>query len=423
MKKLLVTMVVATAGQAGGQTTPAPQRKEIKDPAEYNSYVGAIQTTDPRQRIAGLEDFLARYPNSVVKEDALVALMGAYQQSGNGPKTIETASKILQVNPNSLPGLAIQSLVLRGSITGPTDPKLAQMRSGAERGLQAVPTATKPEGVSDADWEKQKVAYATVFHGALGFAALQQQDYPTAQKELRAAVEAQPDNFSDVYPLALGYLQARPMVMDGLWFAARAANLAPAQAQQQIATWAQNKYRKFHGGDDGWAGLLAAAASTPLPPAGFNVVPVPTPKEYADKLIATKSVNQMSPDELELILLSGNQPAADKVWAALKGVPQQFQGKIIAVPSKTQLQVAFSADAIEANHANVDLTMTGPIPASMMPQVGQMIALQGTPESFAVTPGQGNNPPTLVIKMTDGALLTSGKKPPAHRPAPRRKPR
>jgi hypothetical protein len=131
----------------------------------------------------------------------------------------------------------------------------------------------------------------------------------------------------------------------------------------------------------------------------------------------------MSPDELELILISGNQPAADKVWAALKGVPQQFQGKIIAAPSNTELQVAFSADAIEANRANVDLTMAGQVPAKLMPQVGQMIPLQGTPESYEVTPAQGNNPPLLVIKMTSGALLTSGKKPPVHKPAPHRRPR
>jgi len=130
----------------------------------------------------------------------------------------------------------------------------------------------------------------------------------------------------------------------------------------------------------------------------------------------------MTPDELELVLSSGDQASADKVWAGLKGVPQQFQAKIVAVVSKTELQVAFSADAIEANRANVNLTMAGPLPANLMPQVGAMIPLQGIPVSYQVTPGQGG--PTLMIKMNEGALLTAGgKKKPAGatKPAPRRK--
>jgi len=33
---------------------PAQQKKEIKDPAEYNAYVGALQQTDPTAKVSGL---------------------------------------------------------------------------------------------------------------------------------------------------------------------------------------------------------------------------------------------------------------------------------------------------------------------------------------------------------------------------------
>jgi len=177
------------AGQAGCQ--PA-QKKEIKDPAEYNSYVGAIQAPDANQKIAGLEDFLTRYPNTVVKEDALEQLVGAYQQSGNAQKTIDAANRLLQANPNNLAGLVISVLNMRGTITGPTDPKLQQMREMAQRGLQTLQCAPKPEGIPEADWTKRKALFGTVFHVSLGFAALQMKDYPAAQQHLRMAVEAQP---------------------------------------------------------------------------------------------------------------------------------------------------------------------------------------------------------------------------------------
>src|SRR6266404_3316810 len=85
------TQQPGTAPAAGQPGAPAqPQKKEIKDPAEYNAYVSAVQQKDPAAQISGLEAFLTQYPNSVVKEDALEALMGAYQKANNAAKMAET---------------------------------------------------------------------------------------------------------------------------------------------------------------------------------------------------------------------------------------------------------------------------------------------------------------------------------------------
>jgi len=57
MKKIVFAMLLVAAITAVAQTAPAPakgaaastpptQKKEIKDPAEYNAYVGAIQQQD-----------------------------------------------------------------------------------------------------------------------------------------------------------------------------------------------------------------------------------------------------------------------------------------------------------------------------------------------------------------------------------------
>ena len=104
MKKILVTVVLGLAVAATGQVPaqppaqqpqaqpPAPgqpagsQAPVIKDPAEYNAYVGAVQQTDPQAKISGLEAFITQYPNSVMKNQALEILMGAYQQAGNQQK-------------------------------------------------------------------------------------------------------------------------------------------------------------------------------------------------------------------------------------------------------------------------------------------------------------------------------------------------
>jgi hypothetical protein len=116
MTKRLMAVVLGLAALAAAQmssqqpgtpSTPAqpatPQAQAqgpvIKDPAEYNAYVSAVQQQDPAAKISGLEAFLVQYPNSVVKKDALEVLMGAYQQTNNQAKMTETAKKLLGVMP------------------------------------------------------------------------------------------------------------------------------------------------------------------------------------------------------------------------------------------------------------------------------------------------------------------------------------
>jgi tetratricopeptide (TPR) repeat protein len=92
----------------------------MKDPAEYNAYMGAEQQTDDAAKISGFEAFLKQFPNSSYKEDALELLMIAYQKTNNQPKMLETADKILQVNPCNLRALALIAYSKQAAATGPS---------------------------------------------------------------------------------------------------------------------------------------------------------------------------------------------------------------------------------------------------------------------------------------------------------------
>src|SRR5271169_6930844 len=122
MKKFLIAflLVFALAGavvQLAAQAAPAAQKPQIKDPAEYNAYVNAVQQSDPAQKASAIEAFLQTYPNSVMKEDALVSLMGAYQQAGDAQKMVDAANRALQVNPNNVRALALLTYYYRASTT------------------------------------------------------------------------------------------------------------------------------------------------------------------------------------------------------------------------------------------------------------------------------------------------------------------
>src|SRR5436309_2707565 len=79
-------------------------------------------------------------------------------------------------------------------------------------------------------YEKLKRDFEGAFSGAAGFGALQQKDYPNAQKYLGAAVQANPDDLQNVYPLAVAYLQTTPLNPLGFWYGARAIHLSANNA-------------------------------------------------------------------------------------------------------------------------------------------------------------------------------------------------
>src|SRR3984893_9811492 len=438
MKKILVTVVLGLAVGADGQAAAPPaqqpqqqpaqgqraaptQAPVIKDPAEYNAYVGAVQQTDPTAKISGLEAFLTQYPNSVMKNQALEILMGTYQQAGNQQKTIDTATKLVAADPNNVRALALLAYFKRLQAQG-GDPNAKQLLADAKKygqlGLDALPKFNKPEGTSDADFQKMKDQMSGIFNAAVGIAALQDKDYATAQKSLKVAADANPQDFSNVYPLALAYLQATPQdSINGVWYGARALAIAPTpQVASQIEPYIKRQYVKYHGADDGWTDLVGKAKASPTMQADFTIKPAPTPADQAADLVKSKDPTKMDFAEWELILTVGKQDDADTVFNAIKGKAVQLGGAKVISSSPTKLTLAASLDDIDANKADVELTMSAPIPARLLPKEGATVDFEGTPETYTKSP--------FLISMDKGVLLT--KKAPAgtpkKKPPVRRKP-
>lgn len=436
MMKPLVTMLLMLATAAlqplAAQQTPAaqpsspaagqaaPQKKEIKDPAEYNAYVNAVQQADPKAKATALESFLQTYPNSVMKTDAMELLMGAYQQAQDQQKTMDTANRILQADPNNVRALALLAYTNRMmALSNQGDVKAEAQAAGdyGKKGLSALQTMQKPEGVSDADFEKLKKETSVIFNGAAGFGALNAKDYGSAQSELEAAVTGAGPNasFLDSYQLALADLEANPVNPKGLWYIAHAASVAPAQAKQQLTDYGRKKYSKYHGSEEGWPELLTAAAANPQAPADFHVAPAPpppTPAEQAADLVKTKEVKDMSFAEWQLILSSGNQDAANKVWDTIHDKQIALVAFVISA-TRTELQLAGSTDDNDAKKADITLKLANPLPVAKVPKEGATVQFQGAPDTYTPNP--------FMMNMKDGALAGQSATTPAHHTAPARK--
>jgi hypothetical protein len=253
---------------------------------------------------------------------------------------------------------------------------------------------------------------AGIFNAAVGIAALQDKDYATAVKALRAAVDANPQDFSVVYPLALAYLgQTPPDYLNGIWFAARAAAVAPPQAKAQIEKYARSQYVKYHAGDDGWADVLAKANASPTQPADFTIKPAPTPAEQAHNMVVATPPDKMDFATWEFVLSNGKQEDQDVVWNAIKGKAVQMNGMVFKA-TPTQFEIAASSDDIEAKKPDITLNFEDSVPAKLIPKEGASLDFQGEPASYTPSP--------FMMVMEKGRLLkaaapTPTKKAPVHR--------
>src|SRR5579863_4869212 len=413
MKTILLAVVLGVAVTAGAQDAAQPAQGQaagpvIKDPAEYNAYVAAVGQKDAAAKISGLEAFLTQYPNSIMKNQALEVLMSAYQQSNNVKKTLETATKLVTADTCNERGLALLAYFDRVMAQG-GDPNAKQLlvdgKKYGQQGLDCLPKFTKPDGTSHADFAKQKDQMNSIFHAALGIAELQDKDYANSAKDLKIAVDGNPTDFSVVYPLALAYLgQTPPDYQNGIWFAARAAAVAPAQAQAQIEKYAHSQYKNFHAGEDGWPEFLAAAKANA---AQVPVKPPPTPAEQAHTMAIATPPDKMDFAQWEFILSNGTQADQDLIWTAIKGKAVQLGGTVIKATA-TEFDIAGSLDDIDAKKADITLTFEAPIPARLIPKEGASIDFQGEPSAYTPNP--------FMMTMEKGLLAKPkvAPKPPVH---------
>lgn len=431
MKKILLSVVlgvtVVAVGQnpappaqgqpataaPGAQQPAASQAPVIKDPAEYNAYVAAVQQKDANAKISGLEAFLTQYPNSVMKNQALEILLGTYQQAGNVKKALETATKLVAAQPCSVPSLFLLTYVNRVTAqSGDANGKQESADAGkyGQQGLDCLPKYQKPDGTSPDDFKKQVATMTENFEAGIGWGALQDKDNAKAAQHLKAAVEANPpDSQKDLallYPLALSYLQQTPPdYQNGVWFAARAAAVAPAAAQPGLEKYARSQYMKYHQGDDGWDTVLNAAK------AGGPQVPIPappTPADQAHDMVAKTPPDKMDFATWEFVLSNGSQADQDTVWNAIKGKAVQMNGTVISTEAE-QFMIAGSSDDIDAKKADITLKFEDKVPVRMIPKDGASFDFQGEPASYTPNP--------FMMVMEKGQLLRAAKPAPAHKPA------
>ena len=441
---LAVTGMVCVAGSAVAQTQvnlgsnqQAGSTGVQMSPAEYNAYNSAIGQTTPQAKAPALEAYLTAYPQSAVKESVLEQLMGAYS-AFDPAKSLDAADRLLQVSPNNVRALALETyfrLTGADSITDPTARQAALDKAAdyAQKGL----AASKPADMSADDFAKLQAQLKPGFYRAIATAALGKKDGATAVTNFKLAIASVPEadtskpglTLQDTYELGFAYYQSTPPdLVNCTWYASRAAFFAPEPYKTTMLSLAKYCYKKYHGGDDGYDAVTTAVASNLNPPSGFTIKPAPSPADIVANVIATTpDLSTLAVSDKEFILTNGKPDDAAKVWDTIKGKSVQIPDALVIESSPTVLKVAVSDDAVQSKTADFIFNMKAPEEGKKLTHleeveakkhadevaaattVGSKVTLTGTYASYTPSP--------IMITMSDGDVVLPKKtpaKPPVH---------
>ena len=405
--------------QAQGPPPPPPHRGSqitIKDPAEYNAYTNAVGQSSPAAKAQAIEAFLTQYPNSVVKQDMLEQLVGAYQQANDTPKTVDAARRLLVVDPSNLRALTFIVYVEKQQAQG-DQTKLDDAAALAQKGL----AATKPASMSDADYTKLRGLATPIFESAIASDDTAKKDYKGSVDAYQAELKAYTDpaqtqtgpGLFDTYQLGNAYLQEDPKdLVNAIWYLTRAAQFAQSPSKEQIEKAAEYWYNKYHGGMDGFDQVKTLAQANLMPPADYKPVAAPPPPSDADRahqvVTSTPDLTKLNLSDREFVLANGSTDDAEKVWAVMKGQTFAIPGKVV-VATADSVQLAVSDDAKQANTAELTINMKTPL--KTVPAVGADVTYIGTFDSYTQKP--------VMIILKDGAPKAAAA--PAHHTTARHK--
>src|SRR5262249_6066533 len=134
-----------------------------------------------------------------------------------------------------------------------------------------------PPNVTEEQWKKLRPDIELLAHVDLGFIAMQRKNWDVAEADFQKSLQLNPNNGQVDYWMGFVIASAKKIerVPTALFYFARAATYDGPGAmdpsgRKQALDYVKRQYKSYHGGDDGFDKLIAAAKS-PAPPAGFTI--------------------------------------------------------------------------------------------------------------------------------------------------------
>src|SRR5262249_40806306 len=138
------------------------------DQAEFDLYNAANNAKDAKQKLAALDAWKQRYPDTQFRMQRLALYLNAYQQLNDFPKLIDTLDTVLALNPKDL---QVMNGIMFYAMQSDKPDAAAVDRADRVAHAALDNLDVKPAGVSDAQWPDFRKNVEALAHTTLGWAA------------------------------------------------------------------------------------------------------------------------------------------------------------------------------------------------------------------------------------------------------------
>ncbi len=396
---LLIWMLVWPAALIWSAQAPA-QQKQAKDQQEADLINSAFKETNPTKKLAILDEWKQKYPDTAFKVERLQSYIQAYQQANQLAKAVDTARELLTIAPaDLLANITLASLI---PFLGSSDQKLWADAEHAANALLAG-KVDKPANVSDADWAAAQKQVQFPALQALGWVAMQQKKNDVAEQQFLKTLDLNPGAAQVSYWLGLVVVAQKNPDKNvlALFSFARAVSYngpgaLPPDFRQKVDSFLTNQYKNYHGDQSGLAELKALAAKQPLPPPDLKIKS--SAEVQAEKEEELKKTNPLLATWLAI---KENLTGADsaKFWGEMKGKAlPELQGTVVSAKPAVKpkvVEIGITAPG------TAEVTLTAPeTPARCKLDPGAVIKFKDVEaKDFTANP--------FMLKL-EGGTITSG---------------
>lgn len=155
--------------------------KQLDTYTEYSLYAMALQTPDPKKKIALGELLEQRNPQSQYVPMVAEQRFLAYIQTGDNAKAVSLAEKTLAKDQTN----AEMMLAVASGYMGKQNEKVLEM---SRKAVEVMNSKAKPEGLNDADWQTRKTQVIGRAQWMQGVVHASSNKWAAADQALRAAL-------------------------------------------------------------------------------------------------------------------------------------------------------------------------------------------------------------------------------------------
>jgi tetratricopeptide (TPR) repeat protein len=385
---------VRMLGQDAQPAAQAPQ-KNWKDRAEYDLYDSINKDTNAKSKLDKLQQWEKQYPQTEWLTERRTMFITTYVALNQPKETTDAAKALLASDPKNFTALYYVMYF--------TQVLYSQNKSNEvlDQGEQAANTIlanvdTPPPGVTAEQWAKLRPDIELLAHVNLGYIDMTRSKWDVAETEFGKSLQLSPNNGqvdywmgvviwspkkSERYPTAIFYFE-RAGVYEG-------TGAAAPSVRQTALDFAKRLYKNYHGSEDGFNDLVAAAKASPTPPPDLKIVDAVSIEKlkFANEEEWTKAHPQEALWKTLKAALTGADGANYFSTSMKDSQVPTLKAKVVSLePASKPKTILVAVEDGTNNTETADASLKFEAALSGKVEPGTELTFEGVPQSYTASP-------------------------------------